>query len=147
MRHIMVLNSKGGSGKSTIATSLAACYAGRGENVALVDYDRQGSSLDWIARRPENRPKISGVAGFEDRLPACAAQRRRCRHRCACRLLRQAAHRTGTACRDGESCRYCPRPSIIHATTEFIDALLEVGKVERKEVKLAVVANRVRDKR
>jgi chromosome partitioning protein len=63
MRHIMVLNSKGGSGKSTIATSLAAYYAGRGENVALVDYDQQASSLDWIARRPESRPRITGVAG------------------------------------------------------------------------------------
>ena len=66
MRHIMVLNSKGGSGKSTIATSLAAYYAGRGESVALVDYDQQASSLDWLARRPENRPQITGVAGFED---------------------------------------------------------------------------------
>lgn len=58
MRHIMVLNSKGGSGKSTIATSLAAYYAGRDERVALVDYDRQASSLDWLARRPESRPQI-----------------------------------------------------------------------------------------
>jgi chromosome partitioning protein len=33
----------------------------------------------------------------------------------------------------------------ILATSKFIDALREIGKVERKEVKLAVVGNRVRD--
>ena len=65
MRYIMVLNSKGGSGKSTIATSLAAYYAGRDQKVALVDYDRQGSSLEWLQRRPESRPKVTGVAGFD----------------------------------------------------------------------------------
>ncbi|MEO7385859.1 MAG: ParA family protein, partial [Gammaproteobacteria bacterium] len=66
MRHILVLNSKGGCGKSTIATSLAAYYAIRDERVALVDYDRQASSLDWLQRRPEGRAPITGVAGFED---------------------------------------------------------------------------------
>ena len=144
MRHIMVLNSKGGSGKSTIATSLAAYYAGRGEKVALVDYDRQASSLDWIARRPENRPKVSGVAGFEDG-------------------FRHVPRNTDVAIIDAPAGCYgkqltelvrhvetvvvpvLPSTIDILATSKFIDALREVGKVERKEVKLAVVGNRVRD--
>lgn len=144
MRHIMVLNSKGGSGKSTIATSLAAYYAGRGEHVALVDYDRQGSSLDWIARRPENRPKITGVAGFEDG-------------------FRHVPRNTDVAIIDAPAGCYgkqltelvrhvetvvvpvLPSTIDILATSKFIDALREVGKVERKEVKLGVVGNRVRD--
>ena len=46
MRQIMVINSKGGSGKSSIATSLAAYYARDGKAVVLADYDRQQSSLD-----------------------------------------------------------------------------------------------------
>ena len=50
MRHIMVLNSKGGCGKSTIATNLAAYYASEGYNVALADFDSQGSSLNWLKR-------------------------------------------------------------------------------------------------
>ncbi|MFQ5636069.1 MAG: AAA family ATPase, partial [Gammaproteobacteria bacterium] len=68
MRHIMVLNSKGGCGKSTIATNLASYYAAEGKKVALVDYDPQASSMDWLERRPDNRPPISGVAGFRDGL-------------------------------------------------------------------------------
>ena len=65
MRHIMVLNAKGGCGKSTIATNIASYFANEGAVVALADYDPQRSSLDWIDRRPANRPEIVGVAGFE----------------------------------------------------------------------------------
>ena len=44
MRSIMVLNSKGGSGKSTVATNLASYYATQGKRVVLVDLDPQSSS-------------------------------------------------------------------------------------------------------
>ena len=61
MRHIMVLNSKGGCGKSTLATNLASYFAAEEElKVALADYDPQGSSLDWLQRRPAGRPGIAG---------------------------------------------------------------------------------------
>ncbi len=65
MRHIMVLNAKGGCGKSTLATNSASYFANEGANVALADYDSQRSSLDWLDRRPENRPTIAGVAAFD----------------------------------------------------------------------------------
>ena len=39
MRHIMVLNAKGGCGKSTIATNIASYFASEGASVALADYD------------------------------------------------------------------------------------------------------------
>ncbi len=144
MRHILVLNSKGGCGKSTIATSLAAYYATRDERVTLVDYDRQASSLDWLQRRPENRPPITGVAGFNDGfrpvprntdvvvIDAPAG----CHGRELTELVRHA-----------ETIVVPVLPSTIDivASGKFIDALLEVGKVERREVKLAVVGNRVRE--
>ena len=44
MRSIMILNAKGGSGKSTVATNLASYYAQAGKNVILADYDPQESS-------------------------------------------------------------------------------------------------------
>ena len=68
MRHIMVMNSKGGCGKSTLATNLAAYYATEGATVALADFDPQRSALDWLDRRPADRAEIHGVAGFEDGL-------------------------------------------------------------------------------
>ncbi|MBL8201182.1 MAG: ParA family protein [Chromatiales bacterium] len=144
MRHILVLNSKGGCGKSTIATSLAAYYAIRDERVTLVDYDRQASSLDWLRRRPENRPPITGVAGFQDGfrpvprntdvvvIDAPAG----CHGRELTDLVRHA-----------ETIVVPVLPSTIDivASSKFIDELQEVGKVERREVKLAVVGNRVRE--
>lgn len=68
MRHIIVMNAKGGCGKSTLATNLASYYADSGYGVALADYDPQRSGLDWLERRPDNRAKIAAVAGYEDGL-------------------------------------------------------------------------------
>lgn len=144
MRQIMVLNSKGGSGKSTIATSLAAYYAGRGENVALVDYDRQASSLEWLDRRPENRPKIAGVAGFDSGFRSVPRNT-------DVAIIDAPAGCHGTdltaLVRHAETVVVPVLPSTIDITAsgKFIDELQEIGKVERKEVKLAVVGNRVRE--
>jgi chromosome partitioning protein len=144
MRHIMVLNSKGGSGKSTIATSLASYFATKGQKVALVDYDEQASSLDWLARRPEGRPAIVGVAGFKDGLRAVPRSvdvavidaPARCHGRELTEMVRHA---------ETIIVPVLPSTIDIQATDKFIDELLDVGKVERKEVKLAVVANRFRE--
>ena len=64
MRSIMVLNPKGGSGKSTIATNLASYYASQGQQVVLVDLDPQGSAVDWLETRPVGRAPIKGIAGY-----------------------------------------------------------------------------------
>ena len=68
MRTIVVLNPKGGCGKSTLATNIASYYADAGYGVALADYDPQRSSLDWLERRPDDRASIAAVAGFESGL-------------------------------------------------------------------------------
>ena len=64
MRRIVVLNAKGGAGKTTLAINLAAMYAGRGFNTGMIDHDPQRSSLDWLERRPRERPRIHGVPGI-----------------------------------------------------------------------------------
>lgn len=52
MKNILIANSKGGCGKTTIATNLAGYFAAQGYETALSDLDRQRSSSEWLARRP-----------------------------------------------------------------------------------------------
>lgn len=62
MKVIAVLNQKGGSGKTTIATHLARALQMEGADVLLVDSDPQGSARDWSASR-EDQPLI--VVGID----------------------------------------------------------------------------------
>ncbi len=63
MQTILVANPKGGSGKTTLATNIAAWLAGKRQRVALLDADPQGSSALWLARRPVLFPSIAGFTG------------------------------------------------------------------------------------
>ena len=64
MKSIMVINSKGGSGKTTIAVNLAAYCAQKGYKTSLVDLDPQGSSTQWLKERPVNKALIKGSSKF-----------------------------------------------------------------------------------
>ncbi|ARO88933.1 cobyrinic acid a,c-diamide synthase [Nitrosospira lacus] len=61
MRTILVANPKGGCGKTTLATNLAAYLAGQNQRVVMWDLDRQKSSLDWLALRPSELPTITSL--------------------------------------------------------------------------------------
>ena len=65
MQRVIVLNPKGGSGKTTIASNLAACFAVAGQRPALLDLDAQASSMRWLRKRPDDCAAIHGIAGFE----------------------------------------------------------------------------------
>lgn len=69
---VLVANPKGGCGKTTIATHLAAAFAGAGLRTALADADCQGSSLGWLHARPENAAAVRALDWREgpDALPA-----------------------------------------------------------------------------
>jgi len=144
MRHIMVMNAKGGCGKSTLATNLASFYANAGWDVALADYDPQRSSLDWLDRRPEDRAKIVGVAGFEDGL-------RRVPRSADIVIIDAPARSHGAELtnlvKHAETIIVPVLPSTIdmQASDRFIAELKAVSKIERKEAKIGVVANRVRE--
>ncbi len=144
MRHIMIMNPKGGCGKSTIATSLAAYYASQGLNVALADYDPQYSSMDWLARRPADRPEIKGVDAVKDGL----------RHlpRSADVVVMDAPARTHgseltslVAHADTVLVPVLPSSIDMSATTRFINDLRANSRVSSKKTRVAALANRVRD--
>lgn len=71
---IMVANAKGGCGKTTMATNLASYFSRQGEVTALIDYDPQGSSMDWLQVRDQHLPKISGVAAFQRHVPSASTR-------------------------------------------------------------------------
>jgi chromosome partitioning protein len=60
MAVIAIINSKGGAGKSTVTSHLAAYCAMRSPDVALCDLDPQKSTEFWLKRRPESSPQIRG---------------------------------------------------------------------------------------
>lgn len=59
MQTILVANPKGGSGKTTLSTNIAAYLATRGKHVAMLDLDRQKSAARWLDIRPADLPAIS----------------------------------------------------------------------------------------
>ncbi|MCW8922493.1 MAG: ParA family protein [Gammaproteobacteria bacterium] len=144
MRTIMVLNAKGGCGKSTISTNLASYYAFEEEKkVALADYDPQGSSLAWLEVRGEEWPEIEGIAAFKDPVrPAKGTDI----------LIIDAPARVHgkeltTMVRKADTILFpvLPSPIDMRAATDYMKEIKAVGKVERKEVKIGVIANRVRE--
>lgn len=143
MRKILVLNAKGGCGKTTLATNISSFYADRGHEVVLADFDPQGSSLEWLENRPENRTEITGVDACNETLrPARSTEYL---------IIDAPAAVHGRAVSDlvkrAESVviPVLPSPIDIRAATHFIHEMLTLGKVSRNQTKLAVVANRVRE--
>jgi chromosome partitioning protein len=144
MRHIMVLNAKGGCGKSTLATNIAAYFANEGADVALADYDPQRSSLDWLERRPDNRPKIAGVSAHDQGL-------RRVPRNADILVIDAPARSHGAELtnlvKHAETIVVPVLPSTIdmQATSRFLVELQALARVQKKDVKIGAVANRVRD--
>jgi chromosome partitioning protein len=143
MRSIMLVNAKGGCGKSTLATNLASFYATRGKNVTLVDMDPQGSSFEWVQNRPEDRPSIAAIAGWKEPLrPARDTD---------VLIIDTAAGTEGkeltALARKVETILVpvLPSPIDMRAAKQFLYRLLLMGRIEREETKVAVVANRVRE--
>jgi chromosome partitioning protein len=144
MRHVMVMNSKGGCGKSTLATNIACFFAQEGHKVVLADYDPQQSSLDWLAVRPADLPPITGIKAYDDGVRNVPRDTEV--------LVIDAPARThgselNELVRRAETIivPVLPSPIDIRACSHFMEELLELGKVQREQARLGVVANRVRE--
>lgn len=144
MRHVMVMNSKGGCGKSTVATNIASYFASEGYKVALADYDPQRTSLDWLAIRPSDLPPITPVDAHDEGLRGVPRDTEV--------LVIDAPARThgsemNELVRRAETILVpvLPSPIDMKACGHFMGELLELGKVQRAQARLAVIANRVRE--
>jgi len=142
MRHIMVLNAKGGCGKSTLATNIASYYATvKGKKVALADYDPQQSSLDWVGRRPERVAPVHGLPAYKNGLRGIPGNTDIC-------VIDAPARSHGKELQNlvkhAETILVPVLPSAIdmQATDRFLEELLPLAQ---KKAKVAVVANRVKE--
>jgi chromosome partitioning protein len=150
MQRIVVLNPKGGSGKTTIAINLAGYYALRGERPTMMDYDPQASATRWVRKRLPGQPAIHLISTAERDNRVTRAFQLRIPEGTGRVILDTPAgvdaHELPelTARADKILVPVLPSDIDIHASTRCITSLLLVAKVRRSENRLAMVANRVR---
>ena len=143
MRTILVLNPKGGCGKSTIATNIAGYFATQGKRVALADCDPQGSSRDWLTARPGHLAQIACVEAKDGRLlvdnqtevlimdsPAGLHDQR------LVNIVRPAQTIVIPV---------LPSPLDLRAAEHFLAELVRLRNKINRKVKIATIANRVRE--
>jgi chromosome partitioning protein len=145
----LVINPKGGSGKTTVAVNLASYFASNGVPTAVMDYDPQGSTLNWLRVRPQHARKIyganaapqkTGLRSIGMHVPADTRQL----------IIDAPAGASGLALQEMLSRAHCilipvaPSAIDIHATANFVRDLLLRGNIRSRNIRLAVIANRVR---
>jgi chromosome partitioning protein len=150
MQRILVINPKGGSGKTTVAINLASHYAMRGESPVLMDYDRQGSAGHWIKKRTENQPHIGLISAYEVSMRTTRAFQLRIPPGTGRVIIDTPAAISSqdmpdlTRTADKILVPVLPSDIDIHACSRCVQNLLLVAKVQREDNRLAIIANRVR---
>src|SRR5450631_3021846 len=150
MQRILILNPKGGSGKTTLATNLASYFATLGDRPLLSDNDQQGSSTRWLKKRKPEQAFIHGIAAFERNSRMTRAWQMRIPPDAAhvvvdtpaAVLAQEMPEMTRTA--DAIIVPVLPSDIDIHAFSRCIADLLLIAKVRRDENRIGVVANRVK---
>ncbi len=150
MQRIVILNTKGGAGKTTVATNLAAWFASTGQNVALMDLDPQGSSARWLRRRAAEYPSIHGIAAYERSANVTRSWQLRVPADCSTVVVDTPAAIVTqslpeiTRGADAILVPVMPSENDIHASAKCIADLLLVAKIRRSEKRIGIIANRVR---
>ncbi len=145
MRTIMLMNAKGGCGKTTLATNIATWFADEGAKVAIADFDPQRSSLDWLEARNdyEGIPAIQGIDAVNGPVRAAPGTDY---------LIIDApagthAKALGAIIRRAQTVilPVLPSPIDMRACARFLEELFLNGRVSDKKVRVGIVANRVRE--
>lgn len=150
-RRIVVVNPKGGSGKSTLSVNLSGYLAVTDRKVALIDLDPQGSSSHWLKKRPVESPPIHGV--FAGTKPGeCINLSVTLPEDTDIAVIDTPASLTNKEIADitiGSHAIIIPvMPSEldIHAASRLIADLLIIVRISRKDERLGIVANRVKER-
>lgn len=150
MQRIIILNPKGGSGKTTLATNLAASFAASGHRPALMDLDPQASSMRWLSKRPEGKAPVHGISGFEKSAGVTRSWQLRVPQDCNPLIIDTPAALESqglpemTRGADVILVPVMPSDIDIHAAAKCIADLLLVAKIKRSDERIGIIANRVR---
>ena len=150
MKKILVINSKGGAGKTTVATNLASYYAHHGQATALMDYDPQGSTMQWLKLRPPHLNGIHGANASRRKGNVIRSWQMVIPHGTEKLVIDAPAGVDGILLQelvqraDSIVIPVAPSPVDIHATSDFIKDLFLIGKIRSHKTDVAVIANRVR---
>jgi chromosome partitioning protein len=143
MRKILVLNPKGGCGKSTITTNIAGYLAINGHNVTVADFDPQKSTEDWVRKRPNHVPHIAvanikgGNISISKKTDTLIIDTPAGTHG------KKLAEFVKTS--ESMVIPLLPSEIDIRAAERFIEELFFLKKLINRKIKLATVANRVRE--
>lgn len=150
MQTILVVNSKGGCGKTTVTTNIAGYFASVDYRTAIMDYDPQGSSLQWLKLRSHELNSIHGanaakqkgsmIRSWQKNVPVDTEKLVIDAPAGVDNLMLQEMVRKA----DFIVIPVTPSPIDIHATADFIKDLFLIGKARANNSRLAIVANRVR---
>lgn len=148
LHKIVILNPKGGCGKTTLATNLASFFALRGPPPTLIDCDPGGYSMRWIDKRPEDRPKIFGITEYEHcvrfdgPLHAWPQSQEMIVDLPAAMSTEQLFHEAYDA--NSILIPVVPSEIDIYSAASFIADLLLGAQLDRRNRNLAIIANRTR---
>ncbi len=141
MKKILVVNPKGGCGKTTLATNLASYYALWEVPVTLIDYDSQQSALGWVGQRPADLNPITAIDGSRGRTRISGETKR---------VLMDAPARTSNpqlnkliGLADVVLVPVLPSPLDIRAAGHFISELKDNGLLNK--ARIGLVGNRARE--
>ena len=144
MRTVLVASSKGGAGKSTIATNLAAHFALEGKRTVLIDADRQKSSTRWCEKRAGLAAAVLPVdgsrRGWEKQVPADA--QRAVVHASAGDMADDLAAFLEIA--DAVLVPVNPSMIDLEATVPFLNSLAAHPRVKKGKLPVGLVGNRLK---
>lgn len=150
LHRIVILNPKGGSGKTTVATNLASIYALRKPPPTLIDCDPQGFCLRWLEKRASQAAVVHGVAA-PDASPSDVLtldhsipdESKQLIFDLPAAIPLDSLY-SYTHMADSILIPIAPSNIDVHAATRLIAELLLDVQLDRRENKIAIIANRVR---